>query len=229
MSNQGRSDPDTQHVQPAPTPGGVATAAPTAVTAHDPTPPPLDPVELLDKGKVGMAAFLVTEAAFFSVLIAAYIAYMGEGIGPFPKDVFKEKGPVIINTFFLLLSSVTAHMATHQVHRGGLGPFRRWWLATIVLGVLFLLGTGFEWHELIYKHGLTPSRNLFGTTYYTLVGFHAFHVTIGVIVMSLVLGFAFTRFKPTEWPLNAELVSWYWHFVDVVWVVVFTLVYLVST
>jgi cytochrome c oxidase subunit 3/cytochrome o ubiquinol oxidase subunit 3 len=94
--------------------------------------------------------------------------------------------------------------------------------------VLFLFGTAVEWHDLIFDHGLTPWRNAFGTTYFTLVGFHALHVTIGLFIMLLVLRLAFTTFRPAMWPLNPELVSWYWHFVDGVWVVVFTVVYLVG-
>ena len=80
-----------------------------------------------------------------------------------------------------------------MLHRGNQGGFVRWWLATIVLGVLFLGGTAYEWYGLIVDHGLTISRNLFGTTYYTLVGLHALHVSGGVTIMLIVLGLALRR------------------------------------
>ena len=106
--------------------------------------------------------------------------------------------------------------------------FRRLWAATIGLGVLFLLGTAYEWHELITRHHLTISRNLFGTTYYTLVGFHGLHVTAGVVVMLIMLGLALGRRLTGRDRTGVEMVSWYWHFVDGVWLVVFTVVYLVG-
>lgn len=97
---------------------------------------------------------------------------------------------------------------------------------TIALGVAFLAGTIYEWHDLIEVHGLTIGRNLFGTTYYTLVGFHGLHVTVGVITMLIVLGLALGRRVTHANQIGVELVSWYWHFVDVVWVFVFSIVYL---
>ena len=106
--------------------------------------------------------------------------------------------------------------------------FCKWWGLTIVLGALFLLGTMWEWSDLIGKWGLTISRNLFGTTYFTLVGFHALHVAIGVIVMSIVFGLGLKSQITANNSTAVEVVSWYWHFVDAVWLVVFTLVYLVG-
>ncbi len=126
---------------------------------------------------------------------------------------------------------------------GSVAAFVGWWSATIVLAIVFLAGTAYEWQTLIYEHSLTISRNLFGTTYYTLVGFHAVHVTVGVIVMLTVLGLVLRTGggwwvagggKKPNGPATrhltpvTQLVSWYWHFVDGVWVVVFTVVYLVG-
>ena len=108
---------------------------------------------------------------------------------------------------------------------GDHAAFCLWWAATIVLGVVFLLGTAYEWRELIVRHHLTISRNLFGTTYYTLVGFHGLHVTGRAVMMLIVLGLALAAGDPASNRLGVELVSWYWHFVDGVWVVVFTVVY----
>ena len=135
---------------------------------------------------------------------------------------------VICTTICLLSSSGTVHVAELSLRSGGQTGFILWWLATIVLGVVFLLGTAYEWHDLIVHHGLTISRNVFGTTYYTLVGFHGLHVTAGVIVMLIMLGLALRRQVTTNNRVGVEMVSWYWHFVDVVWIAVFTVVYLVG-
>jgi cytochrome c oxidase subunit 3 len=172
----------------------------------------------------GMLAFLLSEVAFFSTLIVTYLAFMGEDrIGPTPREALSLP-LVIVTTICLLSSSVTIHFAGKQI---ATGAFALWWSLTIALGIVFLLGTAYEWHELIEEHHLTISRNLFGTTYYTLVGFHALHVTIGVIAMTAVLVFAQVYELPRG-HAPIELVSWYWHFVDVVWIVVFVVVYLVS-
>ncbi|MGA2051122.1 MAG: cytochrome c oxidase subunit 3, partial [Terracidiphilus sp.] len=102
------------------------------------------------------------------------------------------------------------------------------WLLTIALGGLFLFGTAEEWHRLIYKHGLTISTNLFGTTYYSLVGLHAFHVTAGLIMLSLVAIFGFAGRVGESQSDRVAVLSMYWHFVDAVWVVVFTVVYVLG-
>ncbi len=171
----------------------------------------------------GMLSFLLSEVAFFGTLIAVYVSYMGKDVsGPTPAIL--SLSLVIGTTICLLSSSGTIHQAERSLHNKAHSAFLGWWAATILLGVVFLAGTAYEWHELIYKHGLTISRNLFGTTYYTLVGFHALHVTVGVIVMIIVSGLAFRQQVSEQ---GVELVGWYWHFVDVVWIVVFTLVYLV--
>ena len=133
---------------------------------------------------------------------------------------------VICTTICLLSSSGTIHLAEKHLRSGAQRAFVLWWTATIVLGVMFLLGTAYEWHDLITQEGLTISRNLFGTTYYTLVGFHALHVTAGVIAMLIVLGLGLRGAVTKKNQIGVELVSWYWHFVDAVWIVVFTLVYL---
>ena len=145
--------------------------------------------------------------------------------GPTPEVL--SLGLVIGTTICLLSSSATIHLAERALRQGGEAGFRLWWTATIVLGIVFLAGTAYEWRDLIAQ-GLTIQRNLFGTTYYTLVGFHGAHVSVGVIVMLIVLGLALRRQVTAGNPHGVELVSWYWHFVDGVWVVVFTVVYLVG-
>ena len=207
-------------------------ASESAEPATHPQPPPIAPHRGLSAPQWGMLAFLISEAAFFSTLVMVYIVFIGADArpggrgGPTPAELL-SLGLVIGTTLCLLSSSATIHLAERALRQGSETGFRLWWTATIVLGVVFLAGTAYEWRDLIVK-GLTIRRNLFGTTYYTLVGFHGAHVTVGVIVMLIVLGLALRRQVTASNPHGVELVSWYWHFVDGVWVVVFTVVYLVG-
>jgi cytochrome c oxidase subunit 3/cytochrome o ubiquinol oxidase subunit 3 len=176
-----------------------------------------------------MLTFLGSEAAFFGTLIMAYVYFLRQTTQgePNPSQVFRLP-MVLAASACLFSSSATIYAAEKALRRNSQQAFLGWWGLTIVLGVLFLLGTGLEWKNLIGRWGLTISRNLFGTTYFTLVGSHALHVTIGVIVMSIVLGQARRRHITARNKTGVEVVSWYWHFVDGVWVVVFTLVYVVG-
>jgi cytochrome c oxidase subunit 3/cytochrome o ubiquinol oxidase subunit 3 len=199
-----------------------------------PVPPAIAPERGLSPGQWGLLSFLVSEVALFGTLIVTYVFYLGQdvavlgkdGAGPTPAVLSLSLG--LWTTACLLCSSVTVHLAETVLGRGSQGWFILWWTATIVLGVLFLLGTAYEWYGLIYGYGLTISRNLFGTTYYTLVGLHALHVTGGVTIMLIVLGLALCRQVTTANRAGVGMVSWYWHFVDGVWVVVFTVVYLLG-
>src|SRR5262245_48878404 len=174
-----------------------------------------------------MISFLVSEVALFGTLIVTYVYYLGrDAEGPTPAIL--SLSLVVWTTACLLASSGTVHVAERALERGNERGFLLWWLATIVLGAVFLVGTAFEWHDLIYDKRLTISRNLFGSTYYTLVGLHALHVTGGVTIMLIVLGLALGRQVTAANRPAVGLVSWYWHFVDAVWVVVFTVVYLVG-
>jgi cytochrome c oxidase subunit 3/cytochrome o ubiquinol oxidase subunit 3 len=171
-----------------------------------------------------MIAFLVSEVAFFSTLIVVYLAYLGaDQSGPTPAVLSLPL--VIATTICLLSSSATIHFAEKSLRLGARSAFLMWWSATILLGIVFLAGTAYEWRTLIVEQGLTISRNLFGTTYYTLVGFHALHVTVGVITMLILLGLTLRRQLKGG---GVGLASWYWHFVDCVWVVVFTVVYVLG-
>jgi cytochrome c oxidase subunit III len=178
------------------------------------------------RGRVGMWCLIVAESAMFTIFVVAYLYYLGKSLsGPTPKQVLETP---IFFTVCLLSSSLSMHFATRLLKQGKSVGFLAMWLLTIVLGGLFLTGTGQEWHKLIYKYGLTISTNLFGTTYYSLVGLHAFHVTVGLIALSLVLLFALAGKVPPEQSERVEVLSMYWHFVDVVWVVVFTVVYILG-
>ncbi|CAN5118556.1 hypothetical protein BH11PLA2_BH11PLA2_16700 [soil metagenome] len=174
--------------------------------------------------KIGMVCFLASEAAFFSTLIMAYVIFLRHvGDGPTPANTL-SLGLVLVNTLALILSSFTLHFAEKAKHAGRHGTFQLLWTVTILLGLAFLGGTAYEWKGLIQQHGLTIGRNMFGTTFYTLVGFHAFHVTLGVIGLIVVL--LVTMKHNVSMPVT--LVGWYWHFVDVVWVIVFLVVYVVG-
>jgi cytochrome c oxidase subunit 3/cytochrome o ubiquinol oxidase subunit 3 len=194
-------------------------SGPAQLTAH-PSP--------LTAQQWGMISFLLSEVALFSTLIVTYIFYLGrDTVSPTSAEALRLP-LVVFTTLCLLASSGTVHVAERTIERQNQGGFMLWWLATIVLGVIFLGGTAFEWHDLIYRYGLTISCNLFGTSYYTLVGLHALHVTGGVTIMLIVLGLAWRRQITTANRAGVGLVSWYWHFVDGVWVVVFTVVYLLG-
>ncbi len=179
--------------------------------------------------KAGMLAFLLSEVAFFSTLITTYIVFLRETqiANPSPADVFRLP-MVLIATACLLSSSVTIHFAEHGLRHGRRGQFLGLWGLTILLGAGFLVGTALEWIDLIGKWHLTIDRNLFGSTYFTLVGFHAAHVTVGLIILSIIFVLGWRRQVTEQNLTGAEVVSWYWHFVDAVWIVVFSLVYLIG-
>jgi cytochrome c oxidase subunit III len=178
------------------------------------------------RGKVAMACLIFAESAIFTIFVVAYLFYLGKSLtGPTPREVLEVP---IFYTICLLSSSLTIHFAAKFLHSGKRGVFLGLWFLTIVLGALFLFGTGQEWQRLIYEHGLTISTNLFGTTYYSLVGLHGFHVTVGLLMLILVLFFGFFGLVGPEQSARVEVLSMYWHFVDAVWVVVFTVVYVLG-
>ena len=181
------------------------------------------------RGRVGVACLIGTESAFFAGFVVAYLFYVGQSrSGPQPWQVL-ELPPVLVNSAALLSSSITVVLALKSLARGAMTAFHLWLLSTILLGGYFLRGTGVEWAGLIGDHNLTISTNLFGTTFYSLVGFHAFHVVVGLSLLTLVLVLSLTgRVKPERDHGRVDLLSWYWHFVDAVWVVVFITVYVVG-
>jgi cytochrome c oxidase subunit 3/cytochrome o ubiquinol oxidase subunit 3 len=173
-----------------------------------------------------MYCLIAAEAAIFTIFVVAFIFYIGKSVsGPQPHDVLRV--PVFL-TICLLSSSLTIHFAVKLLSKGRVISFALWWLLTIVLGAVFLAGTAREWRHLINDEGLTIQTNLFGTTYYSLVGLHAFHVTVGLLALVTVLICALLGNVRREHTERAEVLSMYWHFVDVVWVVVFIVVYIVG-
>ena len=193
-----------------------------------PVPPPVSLERTLSPAQWGMASFLVSEVAFFGTLIVTYLAFMGKDVvGPTPAEALSMP-LVIVSTMCLLASSVVIHFAERSLERGQQWAFCILLAGTIALGIAFLVGTAVEWRELIGEHQLTISRNLFGTTYFTLVGFHGLHVTVGVIAMLIVLALSIGRDVTRQHRTGAQMVAWYWHFVDAVWILVFLVVYVIS-
>jgi cytochrome c oxidase subunit 3/cytochrome o ubiquinol oxidase subunit 3 len=178
------------------------------------------------RGQVGMFGLIAAEAAIFTIFVVAYLFYVGKSLtGPMPKDVLSVP---FFFTICLLSSSLTIHLAAKSLRRGSVRSFGILWLATIALGTAFLYGTATEWHRLIYREGLTISTNLFGTTYYSLVGLHGFHVVVGLVALFMVMVFTFLGNVRPEHAERVDVLSLYWHFVDAVWIVVFTVVYVIG-
>jgi cytochrome c oxidase subunit III len=178
------------------------------------------------KGVVGMSCLIIAESAIFTIFVVAYLFYLGKSLtGPTPQQVLELP---ILNSICLLSSSVTITFAVRSLRNGDTKRFSVWWLITIALGAYFLFGTGREWQHLIYDKGLTIKTNLFGTTFYSLVGLHASHVVVGLVALLIVMGFAIGGFVKQEHAERAHVLSLYWHFVDVVWIIVFTVVYIIG-
>jgi cytochrome c oxidase subunit III len=180
---------------------------------------------LPSRGRVGMLALIVGESAIFTIFVVAYVYYIGRSAyGPTPRILSVP----IFNTVCLLSSSLTIWMAERAIERGSVRVFTAWWGLTILLGAIFLAGTAQEWTRLIADEGLTIRTNLFGTTFYSLVGLHATHVVVGLIGLSVVMIFTLMGRVEQRHAERIQVLSLYWHFVDAVWVVVFTVVYVVG-
>lgn len=190
-------------------------------------PPAIEsPWTLPYKGKVGMFCLIAAESAIFAIFFVAYLYYIGKSVtGPMPREVLEIP---IFATVCLLSSSLTIHTAVSALRKANLVAFRLLWAVTLLLGAIFLTATGLEWKHLIYEKGLTISTNLFGTTYYSLVGLHAFHVSLGLIGLAIILLLALANRIQPKYIENVDTFALYWHFVDVIWVFVFTVVYIVG-
>jgi cytochrome c oxidase subunit III len=181
---------------------------------------------LPSRRKIGVIGLILTESALFTIFVTAYLFYIGKSAtGPYPKEVLDLP---ILATIYLLSSSLTVVLAERAFRRGHTGGFRLWWLITILLAVAFLGSTALEWRRLIFKDHLTISTNLFGTTFYSLVGLHASHVIVGLILLVLVLILSLRGYVTRAHSEHVEMLSWYWHFVDGIWIIVFTVVYIIG-
>ena len=180
---------------------------------------------LPSRGRVGMFALIIGESAIFTIFVVAYVYYIGRSAyGPTPQILDVPT----FNTVCLLSSSLTIWLAEHAIARGKVRTFGVWWALTIILAIVFLVGTGLEWKRLIVNDGLTIRTNLFGTTFYSLVGLHAIHVIVGLIGLSLVMLFTLLGRVEQRHAERIQVFSLYWHFVDAVWVVVFLVVYVLG-
>lgn len=181
---------------------------------------------LPDRGTIGIIFLIITESALFTIFVVAYLVYAGKSLsGPYPKDVLELP---ILASICLLSSSVTIVLAEHALAHNHLGRFKAWWFATICLGMEFLVSTGLEWRKLIVEDHLTIATNLFGTTYYSLVGLHASHVIVGMCFLLLTMLVTLFGFPIQTQVRRVKFLSWYWHFVDVIWIIVFLVVYVIG-
>ena len=182
---------------------------------------------LQKKALLATLLFLCSEAIFFACLIAAYVYYTGSS--PEGPNAHKVLDPLktAFYTVCLLSSSVTVYLA-ERAHRRGKRGLSAWLAATMFLGAVFLYGEMQEYRKLLHEN-VTVSRDLFGSTYYTLTGFHALHVTVGLILLGTMLVISLRRRVGKPQKAALECISYYWHFVDLVWVVVFSVIYLWST
>lgn len=182
--------------------------------------------KLPSRGFVAMASLITAESSIFLIFVVAYLYNLGRDVsGPKPKDVLELP---IFATVCLLSSSGFIWLAERAIDHGRMAVFRIWWTVTILLGMIFLGYTGYEWYDLIFHEHLTIHTNLFGTCFYSLVGLHASHVIVGLLMMLTTLAFALTGHLRAEHAYRVKVLALYWHFVDAVWVVVFTVVYVVG-
>jgi cytochrome c oxidase subunit 3 len=181
---------------------------------------------LPSKRRAGMTALIVGESAIFTIFVVAYVFYMGKSLsGPTPAQVLEVP---ILATICLLSSSLTIWRAEKAIEDDRMGSFTFWLGATIALAAVFLTSTALEWKKLIYQDLLTVSTNLFGTTFYSLVGLHATHVVVGLFLLTSTFVFSLFGWVDSRQSERFGVVALYWHFVDAVWIVVFTVVYLIG-
>jgi heme/copper-type cytochrome/quinol oxidase subunit 3 len=182
----------------------------------------------LSNAKLGMWAFLGSECLLFGALISTYVLYRGRGVsGPTPHDVY-DIPYTSVSSFVLLMSSLTMVLALAAIQRGEQERLRAWLMATALLGMTFIAGQVYEFTRFV-EEGLTVKTNVFGSSFFVLTGFHGAHVTVGILMLLSLFGMSLDGRLPTERAEVVELIGLYWHFVDIVWIVIFTVVYLIPT
>ncbi len=181
----------------------------------------------IDNKKLLMWLFLGSECLFFGSLIAAYLLYRDRSVtGPYPSDLF-DIPFTSVSAFVLLMSSVSMVLALAAIQRGNVRSMQVWLFTTAILGVLFVSGQAYEF-TVFHREGLSLSQNLFGTTFFVLTGFHGAHVTVGILILLSLFAVSLRGKLTQEKSLNVELAGLYWHFVDIVWIVIFALIYLIQ-
>jgi heme/copper-type cytochrome/quinol oxidase subunit 3 len=182
----------------------------------------------LPNTKLAMWLFLASECLLFGALITTNVLYRGASQkGPFPADIF-DIGYTSVSSFVLLGSSLTMVLALAAAQRRDFGRMRIWLLATAMLGMTFVGGQVYEFTA-FHKEGLSLSQNLFGSTFFVLTGFHGAHVVIGILMLLSLVSFSYADKLPEDASFPVEMVGLYWHFVDIVWIIIFTVVYLIPT
>jgi len=181
----------------------------------------------LDNRKLLMWLFLASECLFFGSFIAAFLLYRDRNVvGPYPEDLY-DIPFTSVSSFVLLMSSLTMVLALSAIQRGNMQAMRVWLVATALLGLSFLAGQAFEFTE-FWNEGLSLDQNLFGTTFFVLTGFHGAHVSVGVLILLSLVDASWRGKLTPDHSLTVELAGLYWHFVDIVWIVIFTLIYLIQ-
>jgi len=189
---------------------------------------PLPYVWRPDRAKVGIVCLILVESCIFLTFVVAYLFFIGKSAsGPQPRDVL-DLAPVIVNSVALLSSSWTVVVAVRALESGKQGAFLGWLLCTVLLGGFFVAGTAREWSALMTEDRLFISTNLFGTTFYSLVGLHLLHVLVGLAMLCGILLLGVGGRVRQSHAHAVDMVSWYWHFVDAVWIVVFMTVYVIG-
>src|SRR5437667_2250132 len=182
----------------------------------------------LSNEKLAMWAVLGSECLLFGALISTYFLYRGRSLsGPTPKEIY-DIPYTSVSSFVLLMSSLTMVLALAAVQRGDTRRMRVWLLATALLGMTFVGGQAYEFTSFV-RQGLTLHTNLFGSSFFVLTGFHGAHVTIGIVMLLSLFGLSLRGKLGPENAETVELIGLYWHFVDVVWIVIFTVVYLIPS
>ena len=177
--------------------------------------------------KLLMWLFLASDCMFFAALIGTYLVYNGRSlVGPFPVDIL-DIPLTTVSTFVLLMSSFLMVLALHAIRLGNIPQFRLWTFGVAFFGAIFLGFQVYEFRHFVHE-GLTLQTNLFGTTFFTLTGTHGVHVTIGVLWLLSLLILSYIRPMTAQDALSVEIAGLYWHFVDIVWIVIFTAIYLVE-
>jgi heme/copper-type cytochrome/quinol oxidase subunit 3 len=179
--------------------------------------------------KLAMWLFLSSECLLFGALITTYVLYRGASIkGPYPSDVF-DIGYTSVSSFVLLASSLTMVLALGAAQKRDFMRMRLWLVTTAMLGMTFVGGQVYEFTTFYNHDHLAITTNLFGTTFYVLTGFHGVHVTVGILMLLSLTGMSFSDRLPEDPAFPVEMVGLYWHFVDIVWIIIFTVVYLIPT
>ncbi len=180
----------------------------------------------LSNAKLGMWAFLASECLLFGALISTFLLYRGRDVqGMKPQDVY-DIPYTSVSSFVLLMSSLTMVLALAAIQRGDHSKLRVWLMATALLGMSFIAGQVYEFTVFV-KEGLSIKTNVVASSFFTLTGFHGVHVTGGILMLLSLFGMSLDGRLPTEKAEAVELVGLYWHFVDIVWIVIFTIVYLI--